>query len=37
MILNNLKKREDCWDNRFVLENIPEYNSHKDKLLDQKQ
>jgi len=31
VIINQLRKKEDTWDNRFYLDNIPEYNFIEDK------
>jgi hypothetical protein len=31
MIINELKKRENNWDNRFVIEKMNEYSVFKDK------
>jgi len=31
VIINQLRKKEDTWDNRFYLQNIPEYKFNEDK------
>jgi len=31
VIINQLRKKEDAWDNRFYLQNIPEYNCTDDR------